>query len=102
MTEAWGIAANYNRSDSSMAGPGPNKRGALCWLCWWQSGQPKDRNMMLCRSRSGRWIRRWMQVDRMSDWRVRMLPPGLASTDKVPTYYPTKAEAEAALRKVMP
>jgi hypothetical protein len=44
---------------------------------WTNPGGGFDRNMMVIRSRSGRWVQKWMRADRLENWRVKWVPPAL-------------------------
>lgn len=72
--DVWGIVANHRDGD------GICRPSAQCWIMWTNPGGGFDRNMMVVRSRGGRWIRKWMRADRLENWRVKWVPPGLRGT----------------------
>jgi hypothetical protein len=74
LPDAWGIMANHRDGDNICS---PK---AQCWIMWTNPGGGFDRNMMVVRSRSGRWVRKWMRTDRLENWRVKWVPPILRDT----------------------
>ena len=79
MEDLWGIVANNSVGEKNIAGDhlNGNKRGGQCWLVWSNNGNGMDRNNMLCRSRGGRWIEKWINVRRLDNVRVKWIPPEL-------------------------
>lgn len=57
--EATGIAAN----------------GARAYVAQLNPGNANDRIVVLVRSRSGRWVEKWENRARLTDFRVKTLPP---------------------------
>lgn len=99
MSEVWGIRANHADGDPSISGDdGRNKRGAACWLLYFQGGGGGENNPMVCRSRGGRLIRKWVAARKCDNWRVAFVPPGTIRDQIVG--YPTKEAAQAELDRV--
>jgi hypothetical protein len=49
--------------------------GARAYLVGTNPGNANDRVEVLVRSRGGRWVRKWEDVRRLVDFRVKTLPP---------------------------
>lgn len=71
IADAWGIVANHREGDKIC------RPTAQCWIMWTNPGGGFDRNMMVVRSRGGRWVKKWMRADRLTNWRIKWVPPEL-------------------------
>lgn len=92
--DAWGIIANHRNGDNAIP------PGAQCWLFISNPGSGYETNQMYCRSRGSRWICKWVKADRLENWRVKWVPPGIREgIEGVFEYatYPTKEAAQAQL-----
>ena len=85
MTDAFGIVCNYE-GDSAISS------GAKCWLRF--TNGMVERYEFRVRSRGGRWITKYLNLSRVSNWRVAWVPERLRSEVHG---MPTRAEAEAYL-----
>jgi hypothetical protein len=63
------IACNYTEAVS------PVSAGALCYVTLLNPGNGHERIKILARSRSGRWIEKWEDTRRLSNFRLKTLPP---------------------------
>lgn len=83
--DAWGVVGNHRDGEKIIA------KGAQCWIDYFNGGSGCDRNPMYLRSRSGRWIRKYVRADWIKDWRVKWIPVHLRPFVQC---YTDKAEAE--------
>jgi hypothetical protein len=51
------------------------RKGALCYVLYSNPGGGYDRVFVLARSRGGRWIEKWEPIYRLTNFRVKTLPP---------------------------
>lgn len=49
--------------------------GAKAYVCLTNPGSGHDRVVVLVRSRSGRWVRKWEKTGRLHNFRPKTLPP---------------------------
>lgn len=63
------IACNY------LAPVSPVSAGALCYVSLLNPGNGHDRIKILARSRSGRWVQKWEDRRRLTNFRLKTLPP---------------------------
>lgn len=63
------VACNY-RAASKIA-----RQGALAYVLLTNPGGGHDRMEILVRSRIGRWVRRWEDTRRLTNFRAKTLPP---------------------------
>ena len=63
------LACNYAESVSVAA------KGALAYVRWPNYGNANDRVLLLVRSRGGRWIEKWEAMRRLTNFRLKTLPP---------------------------
>lgn len=63
------IACNYAEPSKVAVG------GALCYVTQPNPGGGHDRMCLLIRSRGGRWIEKWERIERLTNFRVKTLPP---------------------------
>jgi hypothetical protein len=69
--ECWGILANHREGDEKISA------GSQCWLSFPNNGDGYARNEMCARSRGRRWIRIWIEADRLDNWRVKFVHPAV-------------------------
>lgn len=87
LPDRWGVVANYD-GDSYVSA------GALCWLASVNGGA--ERYEFVVQSRGGRLIRRYMERDRLSNWRAKFVPPHLRGGKNRVISEPDRAGAEKA------
>jgi hypothetical protein len=63
------VACNYTEGISSTA------QGALAYVLLSNPGGGHDRLFLLVRSRGGRWIEKWEDARRLTNFRAKTLPP---------------------------
>lgn len=49
--------------------------GTLAYVRWANNGHDNDRLPLLIRSRGGRWIRKWEDMRRLGNFRLKTIPP---------------------------
>jgi hypothetical protein len=63
------IACNLTKPTATAA------TGALAYVRWANPGHDNDRLPLLIRSRGGRWIRKWEDMRRLGNFRLKTVPP---------------------------
>jgi hypothetical protein len=63
------IACNYTIATKTAAA------GALCYVVDVNPGNGHNRIFLLSRSRGGRWIKKWEDIRRLGNFRVKTIPP---------------------------
>jgi hypothetical protein len=71
------MACNYAEPVSEAA------CGALAWVRWPNWGGGNDRVPLLVRSRGGRWIEKWEAMHRLTNFRLKTIPPGHPLYDRL-------------------
>jgi hypothetical protein len=68
---------------------GVASRGARAYVARLNNGNGNDRIVVLVRSRGSRWVEKWESADRLTDFRVKTLPPEhpLYGRELVPAEY---------------
>ena len=85
------VACNYTEGISSVP------TGALAYVLLANAGGGHDRLFVLARSRGGRWIEKWEDVRRLTNFRAKTLPPEHPLHDR--TFgYPDAAADDLAAR----
>lgn len=77
--DRWVIQCNYAESTSAIP------TGARAYVIYLNRGGGHDRINVLVRSRSGRWIEKWEDRRRLTNFRAKTLPPDhpLYSNDRL-------------------
>lgn len=63
------IACNY------IEGTSPTPQGGLAYVLLPNPGSGAERVQLLARSRSGRWIEKWEDIRRLTNFRWKTIPP---------------------------
>ena len=63
------IACNYGEPVGAVA------TGALCYVVNINKGNASERVQIWARSRSGRWINKWENLRRLTNFRLKTIPP---------------------------
>lgn len=63
------IACNYRE------GTGVAAEGALAYVVLWLGGNLPERVSVLVRSRGGRWVQKWESMRRLTNFRLKTIPP---------------------------
>ena len=85
MSGEYGIACNINDSDSCL------RMGSLAWIGGFNDGD-WDRHRLVARTRGGRIVEKWVPTKRLTNFRVKWIPPHLK--DRI-WCYGTREEMEA-------
>lgn len=100
LVDAFGFVASHREGTSAIPGAdNRNNDGAQCWIIWWNNGHGFERNLMRCRSRGSHWINIWQPANRLQNWRVKFVPPGLREHVM---HFPVRVQAEEHLKLIMP
>ena len=89
------IACNLSQPISEAA------KGALAYVQWPNRGNANDRVPLLIRSRGGRWIEKWEDMRRLTNFRHKTIPPEHPLYDRL-TPYPEAVldEIQADCRRI--